>query len=169
MLIAIPAWAQSGGDRSGTTAVPGATPKAADFVTEAAASDMFEIESSKLAAAKTQGDVKTFANQMVTDHSKTTAELKPLAEEARITPPAGMSRDQQSKLDQLRASNGKEFANLYIDDQVVAHKDAVSLFQRYGGGGDNPGLKSWASKTLPALRHHLDMALRLQKVTMGSR
>jgi putative membrane protein len=40
--------------------------------------------------------------------------------------------------------------------QVSAHKDAVSLFERYSNGGDNAELKAWAGKTLPALRHHLD-------------
>jgi putative membrane protein len=47
--------------------------------------------------------------------------------------------------------------------QISAHKDAVSLFERYAKGGDNPELKEWAGKTLPALQHHLDMAQGLDK------
>jgi putative membrane protein len=169
MFICVPVWAQSAGERTGANAALGVTPKAADFVTEAAASDMFEIQSSKLAASKTQGELRTFANQMVTDHTKTTTELMPIAKQAQIIPPARMSSAQQGKLDKLRAANGKDFTNLYIDDQVSAHKDAISLFQRYGSGGDNPQLKGWAMNTLPALQEHLNMAQRLQKVTMGSR
>ena len=42
-------------------------------------------------------------------------------------------------------------------------KDAVSLFERYAGGGDDPKLKDWAGKTLPALKHHLEMAQALDK------
>jgi putative membrane protein len=34
----------------------------------------------------------------------------------------------------------------------------VSLFERYAKGGDNAKLKDWADKTLPTLRHHLNMA-----------
>jgi putative membrane protein len=169
MLLAVPAWAQSVGERTGANSTMGIAPKTTDFVTEAAASDMFEIESSKLAATRTQGEVRTFANQMVTDHTKTTNELKPLAQQAHVTPPAKMSSAQQSMLDKLRAQNGKDFTNLYVDDQVTAHKAAVSLFQRYGDGGDNAQLKAWASQTLPALQHHLDMAQGLQKITTGSR
>ena len=55
--------------------------------------------------------------------------------------------------------------------QVSAHKDAVSLFERYSKSGDNPKLKDWAGKTLPALQHHLDMAQHLDKnksTTMGT-
>ena len=169
IFLAAPAWAQSVGERTGANSNMGVAPKTTDFVTEAAASDMFEIESSKLAATKTQDEVRTFANQMVTDHTKTTNELKPLAQQANVTPPTQMSSAQQSKLDKLRALNGKDFTTLYIDDQVAAHKDAVSLFQRYGNGGDNAELKGWASKTLPTLQHHLDMAQGLQKVTTGAR
>ena len=47
--------------------------------------------------------------------------------------------------------------------QENAHEDAVSLFERYAKGGDNPDLKSWADKTLPALKHHLEMAKALNK------
>ena len=41
---------------------------------------------------------------------------------------------------------------------MSGHKDAVSLFERYSKSGDNPKLKDWAGKTLPTLRHHLEMA-----------
>ena len=118
LLFTTPIWAQSTGERSGVNSTFALAPKTSDFVTEVAQSDMFEIESSKLAASKAQGDVKAFANQMVTDHTKTTSELKPLAQAVHITPPTQMSSDQRSKLDKLRAANGKDFTNLFIDNQV---------------------------------------------------
>jgi predicted outer membrane protein len=45
-------------------------PSTADFVKEVAISDMFEIEASKLAQQKGNAAEKTFASQMVTDHTK---------------------------------------------------------------------------------------------------
>jgi putative membrane protein len=132
-------------------------------------SDMFEIESSKLAATKATGDIQSFANQMVTDHTKTTTELKPLAQQAHVALPNQMSSSQRGMLDKLHRLNGRDFANQYIDDQVSGHKDAVSLFQRYGDGGDHADLKSWTSQTLPTLQHHLEMAQGLQKITTGLR
>jgi hypothetical protein len=42
--------------------------------------------------------------------------------------------------------------------QISAHRDAVDLFERYASGCDNSELKAWAGKTLPALKHHLEMA-----------
>ena len=74
-----------------------------------------------------------------------------------------MTNAQQKMLDKFKGLKGKDFAKQYMEDQVSAHKDAVSLFQRYGQGGDNGALKGWANKTLPTLQHHLDMAQGIYK------
>ena len=66
-------------------------------------------------------------------------------------------------LDKLQGLNGDDFTKQYVSDQVSAHKTAVSFFERYGKGGDNEKLKSWATETLPTLQHHLDMANDLNK------
>lgn len=49
ILLASPVLAQSAAEKTGVNSVMGVAPKTEDFVTEAASSDMFEIESSKLA------------------------------------------------------------------------------------------------------------------------
>ncbi|MFC7054240.1 DUF4142 domain-containing protein [Hansschlegelia quercus] len=161
LLAASPALAQSVGEKSGVNSVLGVTPSTEDFVLQAAQSDMFEIQSSKLAS--TQSDkVKDFAQQMVEAHSKTTSELKS-AVGSKMTLPTDVSSSQKSMLDDLKTRKGDDLADQYIDDQVSAHKDAVSLFQRYADGGDSPELKAWAAKTLPDLQHHLEMAQALDK------
>jgi putative membrane protein len=164
VIFASAASAQSVGEKTGVNSALGVAPTTQDFVTEAAQSDMFEIQSSQLAQQKSDNaQVKSFAQQMVTDHTKTTDELKPLAQQANVTPPTQMSSSQQSMLDKLKSLNGGDFSKQYVDDQVSGHKDAVSLFERYGKGGDNGPLKSWATQTLPTLQHHLDMANQLNK------
>jgi putative membrane protein len=124
---------------------------------------MFEVESSKLAAEKAQGPAKDFATQMVEDHTKTSQELKREAEKANVPVPSALDSSTQAKLDNLRDLNGQEFTKQYLEDQVSAHRNAVSLFQRYGKGGDNSTLKTWATTTLPTLQHHLDMAQNIDK------
>jgi putative membrane protein len=163
LLLAGPAFGQSAGEKTGVNSALGITPKTSDFVNEAATSDMFEIQSSQLAAQRTQGDVQSFANQMVTDHTKTTSELKALAPQENVSLPTQMTSSQQSMLDKLRGLQGNDFTKQYMDDQVGAHKDAVSLFERYGKGGDDNKLKAWANQTLPTLQHHLDMAQNIYK------
>jgi putative membrane protein len=162
LLIAAPALAQSVGEKTGVNSTLGISPKTPDFVKEVAISDMFEIESSKLAAERADAPTKTFANQMVKDHTKTSTELKGLAVPNAPIPTA-LDSAHQSKLDKLKGLNGADFTKQYQDMQVSAHKDAVSLFERYGKGGDNDKLKAWANKTLPDLKHHLEMAQALNK------
>jgi putative membrane protein len=165
VLLAGPALAQSLGEKTGVNSALGVAPTAADFVKEVAVSDMFEIESSKLAEQKGNAREKSFAQQMVTDHTKTSSELKGLVGNGKVqaTVPTTLDSSHQSKLDKLKNANGKDFSLDYASYQVSAHEDAVSLFERYAKGGDSAELKDWAGKTLPALRHHLDMAKELGK------
>ncbi|OHV78832.1 DUF4142 domain-containing protein [Rhizobium sp. LCM 4573] len=154
------AFAQSAAEKSGVNSVMGVAPKTQDFVTEATSSDMFEIESSKLAVERSDDKTKTFAQQMLTDHQKTSDELKGLVTGGKVqaTIPTAMSSAHQSMLDDLKKLQGDDFTKQYHSDQENVHEDAVDLFKRYGEEGENAELKAWAAKTRPALEHHLQMA-----------
>jgi putative membrane protein len=156
--------AQSVGEKSGANSVLGITPSTADFVKEAATSDMLEIQISKLAQTNGNASEKMFADQMVADHTKTSSELKALVDGGKVSAqiPAALDSSSQSKLDKLKSKTGKDFSSDFDSMQVSAHKDAVSLFERYAKGGDNPALKDWATKTLPTLQQHLAMAQKLK-------
>jgi putative membrane protein len=170
LLLASPVLAQSTGEKTGVNSALGISPTTADFVKEVAISDMFEIESSKLAQDKGNAAEKTFASQMITDHTKTSTELKGLVTSGKVKAelPTALDSSHQSKLDKLKSESGKDFSSDYDSIQVSAHKDAVSLFERYAKGGDNPDLKNWAGKTLPTLKHHLEMAENLKKKSGGA-
>jgi putative membrane protein len=166
VMLASPVFAQSAAEKTGVNSVMGVAPKTEDFVTEAAASDIFEIESSKLAVERSQHPAtKTFAQQMISDHTRTSEELKALVSGGKVkaTVPTAMSSSQQSMLDALAKLQGDDFTKQYHSDQEDAHEDAVDLFKRYGDEGDNAELKAWAAKTRPALEHHLQMATDMNK------
>lgn len=154
------AFAQSAAETTGANSLIGRAPSTEDFVAQASASDLFEIESSKLALEKGDDATKTFAQQMITDHEKTSAELKALISDGKVagTPATALTAEHREEVDELAQLSGAEFKEEYFDDQVDAHEDAVDLFKRYAEGGDNPELKAWAAKTLPALEHHYKMA-----------
>jgi putative membrane protein len=165
-LLAVPAFAQSVGEKTGINAMTGSAPKTEDFIKMVAISDLFEVESSKLAQANAQDPkVKTFAAKMVKDHTETSNELKGLVSsgKAKVELPAALDSSHQSKLDKLKGLKAADFDKQYVSDQQSAHKDAVSLFERYSKGGDNADLKSFAAKTLPHLQEHLKMADDLPK------
>lgn len=165
VLTAHPVLAQSASEKTGVNSALGIAPKTQDFVTQAAQSDMLEIETSKLALEKGDASIKAFATQMVADHTKTSAELKAAAGDIKngVTLPTALDKAHQDKLDKLKKLDAADFTKEYKSMQVAAHKDAVSLFSRYAQGGENGLLKSWASKTLPSLQHHLVMAEELNK------
>jgi putative membrane protein len=151
--------AQSVGEKTGVNSALGITPKTEDFIKEAATSDMLEIDAAKIAQQKGDPDEKKFAEQMITDHTKTTTELKGLVPpDMTSVIPTSPDDSSQKKLDKLKDARPDDFASQYDPMQVSAHEDAVSLFERYAKGGDNAKLKDWAGKTLPALQHHLQMA-----------
>ena len=159
------AQANSLAEKTGVNAVLDISPSTPDFVRDAAIGGMFEIQSSELAKTRAGGALAAFAGTMIEDHNKASDELKTLIRNgsAKETLPSALDDAHQKKLDELKALSGAEFARTYVDDQVSAHKDAVSLFERYAKGGDNASLKAWASKALPTLKHHLGMAEALSK------
>src|SRR3954468_4683934 len=160
VLLATPASAQSIGEKTGVNSTLGISPSTADFVKEVAISDMFEIQSSQIAQERGNSAEKSFAATMIKDHEKTSGELKSMLSggDLKAELPTALDSSHQSKIDNLKSLKGADFSSLYDSDQVSGQKDGVSLFERYAKGGDNPKLKDWADKTLPALRHHLEMA-----------
>src|SRR6201991_4161065 len=78
LLAGPPVLAQSVGEKTGINSALDISPTTADFVKEAATSDMLEIAAAKIAEQKGNADEKKFASQMVTDHTKTSSELKAL-------------------------------------------------------------------------------------------
>jgi putative membrane protein len=166
VLLATPALAQSIGEKTGVNSTLGITPTTADFVKEAATSDAFEIQSSQMARERGNASEKSFAATMIRDHQKTSDDLKSMISKGDVQAelPTGLDSSHQSEIDKLKSLKGADFSSRYDSDQLSGHRDAVSLFERYAKGGDNPKLKDWADKTLPTLRHHLDMA---QDLTAG--
>lgn len=173
-LLTGAAFAQSIGEKTGVNSALGISPTTQDFVKQAVMSDMLEISAAKIAQQKGNAAEKTFAAQMITDHTKTSEELTGLIKsgEVKAEVPTVLDSSSQSKLDDLNKAKPEDFAATYDPMQVSAHKDAVSLFERYAEKGDNPKLKDWAGKTLPALKHHLEMAQQMDQArrsaTVGS-
>ncbi|MES2494949.1 MAG: DUF4142 domain-containing protein [Pseudomonadota bacterium] len=143
-----------------------ATPTAQEFVNRAGASDAFEIAAAKLAATNGSSQaVKTFAAEMITAHTDSTAKIKAAAASATpaITPDATMTSDQQDDLAELAGKKGADFDEAYIDEQVDAHQDALAMLRDYAEKGDTPSLKAAAGELAPIVQKHLDHAKSLDK------
>src|ERR1700760_5122907 len=96
------AFAQSVGEQTGVNSALGIAPKTEDFIKEAATSDMLEIEAAKIAQQKGNPTEKTFAGQMITDHTKTSSELKDMVSgDMKAALPTALDDSSQRKLDKL--------------------------------------------------------------------
>ncbi len=133
-----------------------------NFAQQVSAGDQFEIRSSQMALMRSSNPrIRQFAQQMIQDHTATSATL---AERAPLLLPAALTgtlnpRDNQM-LAQLAASSN--FDRDYAAMQVAAHREAVGLFTGYARSGEDMNLRSFAAQTLPTIKHHLAMAKRLR-------
>lgn len=134
------------------------------FVMKAASGGMYEVESSKLAKERaTNKDVKSFAEQMIADHTKANKELMEAAKGAGTVVAGKMDEHHQKMLEQLKGIKGSEFDTRYIEQQVKAHEESVSLFTNASKNLKNPELKKFAEKTLPTLKKHQEHVKMLDK------
>jgi putative membrane protein len=142
-----------------------------DFIKKAAAAGQLEISTSQLADQHAgSADVKTFAQMMVTDHTKVADDLKALAASKNVTLPADVPRSTKSEVDSLSKKNGTDFDKKYTADVAVsAHKDAVKLFEKEAKDGKDADVKAFAAKNLPTLQEHYSHGQALQKTVKAEK
>ncbi|BDM22938.1 TPA: DUF4142 domain-containing protein [Pseudomonas putida] len=133
-----------------------------DFVEAATEAGIAETVTGKLAMEKSQNtEIKTFAQQMVTDHTKANQKLGDIARKLDISVP-----DEAALTDKVKKMilewRDESFDKSYVNNQVDAHEKAVELFKKEAASSDKPELKAFASETLPTLEHHLEQAKALQ-------
>jgi putative membrane protein len=147
---------------SGTPA-PRALPSAQDkdFVNQAGAGGLAEVELSKVAEKSANPDVKRFAERMVTDHTKADAQLSAIAGRIGAGMPTTPDSEHQRIRDSLAQTHGAAFDQRYMRVMVEDHDQAVKLFQHEAGPGHSPELTRFAQQTLPVLREHQRMAIDL--------
>ncbi len=129
------------------------------YVMKAGASDMFEMESSKLVQNSSDPKVASFANMMLTDHTKSTQDVMTAAKADGVdAPPPVMTPKQKSMIDSLKRTTGTKRDLLYKKDQVMAHAETLAFQKEYAMSGDKPNLKAAAGQIVPVVQNHLDMA-----------
>jgi putative membrane protein len=142
-----------------------AAPSASDFVNKAAASDMYEIQAAKIAEKRSKtADVVDFAKTMVKDHTKSTEMVKKaIADSGRtdLMPPADLPADKKAMIDALNAASAADFDKTYLDQQTMAHQEALALMMAESQSGDVPQLKDAAGMILPVVQMHVDMLSKM--------
>jgi len=103
--------------------------------------------------------VKSFAKRLIDDHTKGNQELQGLAKQKGVMLPA----DNPGMPAALTTKTGKDFDQAFAKTGVEDHEKDIKEFEKEASSGSDPDIKSWASKTLPTLKSHLDAARALPR------
>jgi putative membrane protein len=144
----------------GPRGVPRATPPDRQFMQEAAAAGRAEVEIAELAAKRASDpQVQEFARHMADDHQASNKELMQLAKRQGVSLPTAMASRHKRLLDRLAKLEGAEFDRQYMDAILNDHREVVARFEHEAQAGRDPDVKAFAERTLPMLRHHLELAV----------
>ena len=151
---------------SGVPASPqaGLSDKSAGVLRTVASSNLFEIESSRLALARSRSNaIKEFADRMVGDHTRAANRVRQiLGEMGASLPPLMLEPPHQQKLDALKTVDNPQFDKAYVEAQYIEHVEAIAVVREYARSGDNERLKGLAAEALAVLQSHLDHVTRLR-------
>jgi putative membrane protein len=129
------------------------------FVKDAAAGGMMEVELGKMAAEKAASDkVKEFGRRMQDDHGKANNELKSLAANKGVDLPKTLEGKHKKTIDRLSKLSGEEFDRQYMRAMIDDHKQDLQKFEREADKGKDGEIKQFASKHVPILKKHLELA-----------
>ena len=139
-------------------------PAAMEFVRMAGASDLYEIQSSQAVLQTSQNaELREFAQMMIDHHTMTTQTLTEAARAAGLAPPQpALDAPKSEMIRQLQAAQGAARDALYIEQQVIAHREALTLHTSYSRNGDTAELKTAAGAAVPIVARHYNEIVAMQ-------
>jgi putative membrane protein len=144
---------------SGFAASDSPSTKDQEFAKEAARGGMAEVQLGQLAMKSGQSPkVTNFARTVVADHTKTGDELKSIAQKKMIALPSDLSEQDKGLYTRLSKLNGAAFDKAYMDAMVKDHETDIADFEKEANSGADSELRRFATKTIPTLKQHLQMA-----------
>jgi putative membrane protein len=156
----LPASGAATGGAAGTRSLAKADLK---FMKTAAQGGVAEVQSAEMAVSQgTHQQVKSFGQQMASDHGTANQELMTLASAKGVALPAEPAAKQKKAMARLKATSGAAFDRAYAAQMVKDHEQTLALFRKAAGSAQDPDVKAFAVKTVPTLEHHLQMAQSMQ-------
>ena len=147
---------------------PAVAPVDQAFVTMAAQGGMAEVQLATLAQTNARSPrVKTFANEMIKDHSAADDQLLKMAQAKGITPPTDLNDMQNQQKTMLTSEKGAKFDRDYMHGQVTDHQAMVQAFQDEAQNGQDPDIKAFAANTVPTIQQHLTQAQKASGMKMA--
>ena len=139
------------------------------FAPNAAISDMYEIEAGRIAQERGRApEVREAGEKMIRDHTESTTKLKEAVGRSGKVQlselPTQLDARRSGMIDHLREAPDDKFDATYIDQQVAAHKEAVTMMHTFRKEGDCPILRGFAEEVSPVIESHLERMKQLGEV-----
>lgn len=137
----------------------------ANFFVDIAEMDLIEIETAKLATEKaTNVEVKKYAEMLVTHHTKSSAELKNLADGRQLSLPTSLTDKGKDVYNKLNEKSGQDFDKEFIDTMIDDHEKTIRKMEDASEDNDNDqNVKVWASNKITSLTSHLQQAKMIKE------
>lgn len=156
------------GDKS--AAAGGLSKSDQNLMRQIAYANLAEIEAGKLAQSKSKNEqVRTFAQQMIDDHTKAQGELQQLADSKGVKLPTEPDSKHKNALKKMNTLSGAAFDKSYMKQGGVSdHQNTHNLLQSAEKKATDPELKALAQKMLPTVDQHLKMAQETSTAKSGA-
>jgi putative membrane protein len=145
------------------------SPNDAQIASIVVTANQVDIDAGKLAASKTSNaDVKTFAQQMVTDHTGVNKQATELVTRLKVTPEdnatiQSLKTGGDANLATLKGLSGAAFDKAYVDHEVAYHQAVLDAVDKVLiPSASNADLKALLVKVRPAFVAHLEHAKHVQ-------
>ena len=160
MCAAPGAWAQGKMDKAAKPDKAAQT-----FMMKAIQGNLAEVSMGQL--AQKQGEsagVRSFGQQLVTDHSAANTRATAVAGQMGMTPPSEPSKKAQSDAAKMAKMSGAAFDRAFARHAVADHKKDVADYRK-AARMKNDAVAAYATETLPVLEKHLEAAQALSQET----
>lgn len=134
------------------------------FVTNLAVANMYELQAAEIAQAKSNNaQVKELASMITRDHTSAGEKLSTTAPTAApdVTIPTALDQRRQGLIDNLNAASAEDFDKVYLEQQVAAHNEVLTLLNGFSDNTDAPALASLARELVAPITMHRDHAQRV--------
>ncbi|GGZ03264.1 DUF4142 domain-containing protein [Pseudoduganella plicata] len=129
-----------------------------------AMANMTEVEAGKLALQKSQNaEVKTFAQQMVDDHTKGLDEVKAVAQAKGVALPTELDAKHKAMAKKLEGMSGEKFDMAYMQmGGMKSHKEAKAIVTKAQSSAKDSDVKGLAAKLQPTIDQHMGHVQQVQ-------
>jgi putative membrane protein len=133
------------------------------FMTKAIQGNLAEVAMGQLAQKQGESaEVKSFGQQLVTDHSAANQKATSLASGMGMTPPTEPSKKHQAEAAKMAKMSGAAFDRAFAQHMVADHKMEIAEHRR-AAKMKNDAVAAYATESLPILEQHLQTAQSLTK------